>query len=65
MNFRRSTLGIPTQAAVSTRRETITLRGFSSDTRTLAATVEEGTAPKPVQVNAEANDWRSNSGNAK
>lgn len=33
------------------------------DNRTLAATVEEGTAPKPVQENAGANVRRPNSGN--
>jgi hypothetical protein len=33
------------------------------DNRRMAATVEEGTAPKPVQVNAGANVRRPNSGN--
>lgn len=35
------------------------------DKRRMAATAEEGTAPKPVEVNAEANVRQSNSGNVK
>lgn len=35
------------------------------DKRRMAATAEEGTAPKPVEVNADANVRRSNSGNTK
>jgi hypothetical protein len=44
LNFRRSTLGRGIR--ISSEQP--------SDTRTLAATVEEGTARKPVDVNAEA-----------
>ena len=33
------------------------------DNGSLAASPARGTARKPVYVNAEANDWRSNSGN--
>jgi hypothetical protein len=35
------------------------------DKQGMAATVAEGTAPKPVQVNAEASGGRSNSGDIK